>query len=93
VGFVVPGVGSSSNGDGASSEAGYTTGRVDLVFRQPEGVVVLDYKTDAVGAAAMESHAGQAQAYCRGVGAATGLEVNDVVLVFARTGAEARLEQ
>ncbi|MEJ7717452.1 MAG: PD-(D/E)XK nuclease family protein [Thermoleophilaceae bacterium] len=92
VAFVVPGAGSSENGDGASSEAGYTTGRVDLVFRDGEGIVVVDYKTDAVGAAAMEGHAGQAETYGRGVGAATGLEVNDVVLVFARTGAEARLE-
>jgi len=91
----VPGAGSSANGDGerASSEAGYTTGRVDLVFRDGQGVVVVDYKTDAVGAAATESHAGQAETYGRGVGAATGSDVKHVVLVFARTGAEARLER
>ena len=94
---MVPGVGSdealTSNGNGTASEAGYTTGRVDLVFHDDEGIVVVDYKTDALGAAAMEGHAGQAETYGRGVGAATGLEVKDVVLVFARTGAEARLER
>jgi hypothetical protein len=41
----------------------------------------------------MESHAGQAETYGRGVRAATGLEVKDVVLVFARTGGEAGLER
>jgi ATP-dependent helicase/nuclease subunit A len=87
VGFVVPGVG-TDNGEGGPSEAGYTTGRVDLIFRDGEGLVVVDYKTDAVRAAAMESHRGQAETYSRGVGAATGVEVNDVVLVFARAGTE-----
>jgi ATP-dependent helicase/nuclease subunit A len=95
VAFVVPGTGSDEapipNGNGTASEGGYTTGRVDLVFRNDEGIVVVDYKTDTVGAAAMEGHTGQAETYGRGVGAATGLEVKDVVLVFARTGAEARL--
>jgi ATP-dependent exoDNAse (exonuclease V) beta subunit len=90
VAFVVPGV----DGAGEGPEAGFTAGRVDLVFRDGDaGLVVVDYKTDAVGAAAMESHAGQAETYGRGVGAATGLDVSDVVLVFARTGAEARLER
>jgi ATP-dependent helicase/nuclease subunit A len=93
VAFVVPGAGSSESGGGASSDAGYTTGRVDLVFRDGEGIVVVDYKTDATGATAMEGHAGQAETYGRGVGAATGLEVSDVVLVFARTGAEAGLKR
>jgi ATP-dependent helicase/nuclease subunit A len=93
VGFVVPGTGSSENRHDACSEAGYTTGRVDLVFRDDQGIVVVDYKTDAVGATAMESHAGQAETYGRGVRAATGLEVKDVVLVFARTGGEAGLER
>ena len=94
VGFVVPEEGSRENGDGgsASSKAGYTTGRVDLVFRDGQGVVVVDYKTNAVGEAATEGHSGQAETYARGVGAATGLGVSDVVLVFARTGAEAGLK-
>jgi ATP-dependent exoDNAse (exonuclease V) beta subunit len=94
VAFVVPGTPSPANGDGgrASSEAGYTTGRVDLVFRDGGGIVVVDYKTDAAGAAAVEGHAGQAETYGRGVEAATGFEVSDVVLVFARTGAEARFK-
>jgi hypothetical protein len=81
VAFVVPGV----DGVGEGPEAGFTAGRVDLVFRDGDaGLVVVDYKTDAVGAAAIEGHAGQAETYGRGVGAATGLDVSDVVLVFAR---------
>jgi ATP-dependent helicase/nuclease subunit A len=89
--FMVPGTGSSENGHDASPEAGHTSGRVDLVFRDGEGIVVVDYKTDATGAAAMASHAGQAETYGRGVEAATGLDVKDVVLVFARGRAEERL--
>jgi len=89
VGLVVPGV---DGGGGVSSGAGYMTGRVDLVFREDDGVVVVDYKTHAVGAAAMENHRGQAKTYIRGVGAATELGVTDVVFVFARLGAEERLQ-
>jgi ATP-dependent helicase/nuclease subunit A len=85
VSFTVPGT-------GPGSEAGYTSGRVDLVFRDEHGLVVVDYKTDRVPPgdvpAAMEVHRAQAETYARGVARATGDEVRGVTLVFARAGAE-----
>jgi len=86
---VVPGV----DGAGEGPEAGFTAGRVDLVFRDDgEGLVVVDYKSDHVPAAgipaAMESHGGQGRTYARGVAAATESHVSEVVFVFARSGVE-----
>jgi ATP-dependent exoDNAse (exonuclease V) beta subunit len=64
-------------------------GRLDLVFRDGDQAVVVDYKTDLVqsGAepAAAEGHRGQADVYGRAVSQALGTE-NSVVLLFARTG-------
>jgi ATP-dependent exoDNAse (exonuclease V) beta subunit len=95
VAFAVPGTGPSENGDGASAEAGYTTGRVDLVFHDEQRLVVVDYKTDQVPAAdvpaAMATHRGQAEVYARGVSTSTGLRVSGVAFVFARGGEEASL--
>ena len=92
VGFVVPGVGSGN--EGVSSEASYITGRVDMVFHDGEGLVVVDYKSDLVPAsdvrAAIATHRGQAEIYALGVDAATGLTLSNVVFVFARPGAEGR---
>jgi len=93
VAFVVPGVG-TENGGGAL-EAGLTSGRVDLVFEDGDGLVVVDYKTDRVPAtemsAATEVHRSQARGYARGVSMATGRTVKDVVLVFARTAPKGSL--
>jgi ATP-dependent helicase/nuclease subunit A len=64
-------------------------GRLDLVFRDGDRAVVVDYKTDLVqsGAepAAAEGHRGQADVYGRAVSQALGTE-NSVVLLFVRTG-------
>jgi ATP-dependent helicase/nuclease subunit A len=85
----------SPDGGEAAAEAGYTTGRVDLVFRDGEGVVVVDYKTDRVNPsevpAVMETHRAQAETYERGVKYATGLGVADVVFVFPWGKVEGRL--
>jgi ATP-dependent exoDNAse (exonuclease V) beta subunit len=95
VAFAVPGTGPSENGDGASAEAGYTTGRVDLVFHDEQRLVVVDYKTDQVPAAdvpaAMATHRWQAEVYARGVSTSTGLRVSGLAFVFARAGEEAFL--
>jgi len=66
-------------------------GRMDLVFREGDGLVVVDFKTDDVTTAekvdaATVGHSGQAAAYA--VERATGLAVGEVVLVFARAGVE-----
>jgi hypothetical protein len=91
VGFVVPGV--AREGEGI--EGGFTAGRVDLVFRQGEGLMVVDYKSDqaspAEAPAATAAHHSQAATYVRGVGTATGLTVSGVVFVFARTKDERRV--
>jgi len=64
-------------------------GRIDLLIRSNEGVIVVDYKTDSVEAGreagAAESHRGQTDAYRHAVSEATSAEGGARVL-FARTG-------
>jgi len=79
-----------------ASERGYTVGRVDLVARNGDGLVVIDYKTDVVtaeraAAHTEEHHGGQAQMYAEGIETATGLAVSQVVFVYCRAGAEVAL--
>jgi ATP-dependent helicase/nuclease subunit A len=71
-------------------------GRMDLVFREGDGLVIVDFKTDDVTTAekvdaATAGHSGQAAAYAHAVERATGLAVREVVLVFARAGVERSL--
>jgi ATP-dependent exoDNAse (exonuclease V) beta subunit len=65
-------------------------GRIDLLFRDGECAVVVDYKTDSVQAGAegvaAVAHRGQTGVYRRAVQEALGTE-SSVVLLFARTGA------
>lgn len=77
---------------------GFGTGRVDLVYREGEQLVVVDFKTDDVSgetaaheAFTLEHHSGQAEVYAEAVGASTGLAVREVVFVFCRTGVEVSL--
>jgi ATP-dependent helicase/nuclease subunit A len=74
---------------------GYATGRIDLVFREGDELVVADWKSDAVGPgvvyAAAEEHRSQAEAYSRALGVSTGKHVKEVVFVFARARAEASI--
>ena len=68
---------------------GVLVGRMDLLYRDDRGAVVIDYKTDRVEvgdevAAATDYH-GQADAYRRAVRETLGLE-SRVLLLFARTG-------
>ena len=78
---------------------GYAVGRADLVFREGDGLVVVDYKSDTVSNAfpatireAGHAHSGQGLVYAAALAQATGLAVREVVFVFARVGgAECRL--
>ena len=67
---------------------GYATGRIDLVFEEDGELVVVDWKSDAVGPSgvegATEAHRPQAEAYVRALEATTGMHVKEVVFVFAR---------
>jgi ATP-dependent exoDNAse (exonuclease V) beta subunit len=84
--------------DGESAErAPLTNGRVDLVFRDGDRLVVVDYKTDkgvtkkTAEAFAREHHGGQSEVYQQGLATATGLKVREVAFVYCRAGAEVRL--
>jgi ATP-dependent helicase/nuclease subunit A len=74
---------------------GYATGRIDLVFREGDELIVTDWKSDSVGPggveAAAETHRAQAVAYADALEAATGTRPNEVVFVFPRAQAEAAL--
>jgi ATP-dependent exoDNAse (exonuclease V) beta subunit len=71
---------------------GYATGRIDLIFREGDELVVADWKSDSVGPegveAAAEGHRGQAVAYADALEAATGTRPNKVVFVFPRARSE-----
>jgi ATP-dependent exoDNAse (exonuclease V) beta subunit len=72
---------------------GYATGRIDLVFRESDELVVADWKSDSVGpgavGAAAESHRPQAEAYVRALTTSSQLAVKEVVFVFPRARSEA----
>lgn len=67
--------------------------RVDLVYREGDALVVVDYKSDEVEAEQVEGHArthhaGQAEVYAEALEQATGLPVRRVVFIFPRVGTE-----
>ena len=75
---------------------GFAVGRVDLVYREGDALVVVDYKSDEVDAAQVEGHArthhaGQAEAYADALARSTGCPVRRVVFVFPRAGSEVSL--
>ncbi|MBM3308567.1 MAG: PD-(D/E)XK nuclease family protein, partial [Candidatus Eisenbacteria bacterium] len=71
-----------------ASGGGIVEGRSDLVFEEPEGLVVVDYKSDTLtegGAAELvERYRGQAEAYARALSQAIGKPVKEAVLLFLR---------
>jgi ATP-dependent exoDNAse (exonuclease V) beta subunit len=73
------------------------SGRVDMVYRQGEELVVIDYKTDSDVTVenaedhAQAHHSGQAEVYAQALAAATGLAVREVVFVYCKAGVEVRL--
>ena len=77
---------------------GYAVGRVDLVFRDDDELVIVDYKSDHLAdgaattiAAAAQAHLGQGLVYAAALEQATGLPVREVVFVLARAGGEYRI--
>ena len=69
-------------------------GYIDLLYRTPDGLVVVDYKTDDIHdddvlEAKVDRYRLQLAAYSLSVEQAVGEEVNRCVLVFARQGREA----
>ena len=69
----------------------HLVGRMDLVFREGDELVIVDFKTDKVEAAeeldaATVGHSGQAAAYAQATERGTGLAVREVVFVYARAG-------
>ncbi len=55
-------------------------GVVDLAFREPDGWVVVDFKTDATLAARLDAYRAQVALYARGISAATHLPARGIVL-------------
>ncbi|HLH66616.1 MAG TPA: UvrD-helicase domain-containing protein [Solirubrobacteraceae bacterium] len=73
------------------------SGRVDMVHRDGDELVVIDYKTDGdvtkdtVEQYALGHHAGQAEVYRQALAAATGLPVREAVFVYCKAGAEVQI--
>ncbi|HSD29648.1 MAG TPA: PD-(D/E)XK nuclease family protein, partial [Vicinamibacteria bacterium] len=65
-------------------------GVVDLVFEEPGGLVVVDYKSDPISEeqalAQAAHHAPQLQLYGRGLAQAAGLPVRERLVVFTALG-------
>jgi len=83
VAFVVP------------SSSGTVEGRIDLLFEEDGGLVVVDFKTDDVQRVRLAErtalHRAQALVYAWAARAATALPVHEVVFVYARGPHEDRL--
>jgi ATP-dependent helicase/nuclease subunit A len=67
---------------------GLAEGRIDLLFEEDGGIVIVDFKTDAVSARDVEERASlyrhQALVYAWAAHAATSLPVREVIFLFAR---------
>lgn len=68
------------------ADGGFDVGRVDLVFNEGDGLVVVDYKTDRVTTeeGLIAAHSTQAYAYVQGLQSASGEVVRECHFVFAR---------
>ncbi|MEE9273853.1 MAG: 3'-5' exonuclease, partial [bacterium] len=70
-------------------------GTADLVFEEEGGLVVVDFKTDAISAGEaperMKKYANQGVAYEMGIGAASGQDVREVIFAFLRPGVDVPL--
>ena len=76
--------------------SGSMQGFIDLLFEEPDGMVVVDYKTDAVSAAealaAVERYRLQGGAYAYAVKAVSGRPVKEVVFLYLQPKSEEKLE-
>jgi ATP-dependent helicase/nuclease subunit A len=88
-----------AHGGEPAQRAPLTNGRVDLVFRDGDELVVVDYKTDrevtreTAEQHARKHHAGQSEVYAQGLSTATGLKVREVAFVYCKAGAEVRFRE
>jgi ATP-dependent exoDNAse (exonuclease V) beta subunit len=68
--------------------AGLAEGRIDALFEERDGLVIIDFKTDAVTAKDVDERAefyrAQALTYAWAAQRATGMPVHEVILLFAR---------
>ncbi len=74
---------------------GVLEGYIDLLYRSPDGLVVVDYKTDSWRGEAdlhgkVERYRVQLEAYGRAVAEAAGEAVAGLVLLFLNAGGAAR---
>ena len=71
---------------------GLVEGRMDLLFREEDGLVIVDYKSDRIAPEAVAErlrvYRGQAAVYAFATAQATGLPVKEVIFVFAWPGVE-----
>lgn len=79
-----------------SDDGTHLAGRMDLIYRDGDELVVVDFKTDRVTTAAeldaaTATHSGQAAAYAIATELATGMSVREVVFVYPRADAERTL--
>ena len=77
---------------------GVLEGFIDLLFEEDDGLVVVDYKTDAVGSGEMEDQAAgryrlQAGSYALAIQKATGKPVKEIVLLFLQPSSERSLTE
>jgi ATP-dependent helicase/nuclease subunit A len=95
----VPFVISHPSGGEPADRGRLTNGRVDLVFRDGDELIVVDYKTDkdvseeTAEQYALKHHSGQSEVYADGLSTATGLQVREVAFVYCKAGAEVRLQK
>jgi len=65
-------------------------GKIDLLFEEPEGWVIVDYKTDHVSGEALEhrfqGYREQGNWYARAVRKVTGEKIKEVIFFFVRAG-------
>jgi ATP-dependent exoDNAse (exonuclease V) beta subunit len=90
----------SRAGEGVDPDRGpLVSGRVDMVVRDGDELIVIDYKTDkgltedTAEQYALAHHAGQAEVYAQALAAATELAVREVVFVYCKAGVEVRLRE
>ena len=74
---------------------GFLHGFIDLLFEEPDGLVVVDYKTDSVDAKetqeAVERYRLQGGAYAYAIGRATGKPVKEVLFLYLKPKREEAL--
>jgi ATP-dependent helicase/nuclease subunit A len=79
----------------AQVEGGFLHGFIDLLFEEPDGLVVVDYKTDSVDEDrvedAVEKYRLQGGAYAYAVSRATGKEVKEVRFLYLEAQREVPL--